>query len=86
MAKNKYAIQLTPELAEGIRFLADNTGKTQISIIREIILALVSKGIQYNKFTYFTDSTVGSSTIHINFLGKPKINYKPKLVEAVNFE
>jgi hypothetical protein len=84
MAKNKYAIQLTPELAEGIRFLSDETGKTQISILREIILALVSKGIQYNKFTYFTDSSIGSSTIQINFLGKPKIVCKPELVEAVN--
>jgi hypothetical protein len=85
MAKSKYAIQLTPELAEGIRFLSDNTGKTQINILRELIMALVSKGVQYNKFTYFTDTTTDSSDIQINFLGKPKINYKPKIVEAVNF-
>lgn len=47
-----YAIRLTPQLSDGLRYISDRTHKTQIGILEEILTPVIQQAISYESFTY----------------------------------
>ena len=64
----KYAIQLDDDLIDAIRSLCKKTGKTQINILRELILPLEIESKKYKSFTYLI-STNSNGLIEIKYMG-----------------
>lgn len=71
MAKKKYAIQLTPQLAYGIRFLAKSTKKTQVGILEELLTPMFVKASTFCNFGYWINET--GSSIVVTFFGNPNL-------------
>ena len=71
MAKKKYAIQLTPQLADGIRFLAKSTKKTQVGILEELLTPMFVKASTFCSFGYWVTET--GSSIVVTFFGNPNL-------------
>jgi hypothetical protein len=63
----KYAIQLSPELADGLRYLADKSYKTQIGILNEILMPMIQIAATYKSFGFWTFQS--GNTITIQFHG-----------------
>jgi len=64
----KYAIQLSPELADGLRFLADKSYKTQIGVLSEVLAPMLQIAASYNSFNYWVFQS--GDEIRIQFFGK----------------
>jgi hypothetical protein len=73
MPKKKYAIQLTPQLADGLRFLAKSTKKTQVGILEELLTPMFVKASTFHSFGYWVNET--ASSIVVTFFGNPNLVY-----------
>lgn len=70
MTKNTnkgYAIRLTPQLSDGLRYLSDKTKMTQIGILEKILNPVVQQGVSYESFTF--DCYPSANTVQIVFYG-----------------
>lgn len=63
-----YAIKLTPQLADGLRYLSDKTHKTQIGILKEIIEPMMHQAVSFEHFTY--DVMSDRNMVEIIFYGR----------------
>ena len=48
------AIKLDAELYQGLKFLSDRTGRSQINILRSVIMPMVQVGASYETFNFTT--------------------------------
>jgi hypothetical protein len=71
MTKKEYAIQLTLQLADGLRFLAKSTKKTQVGILEELLTPMFVKASTFYSFGYWVTET-GSSVV-VTFFGNPNL-------------
>jgi hypothetical protein len=62
-----YAIRLTPELSDGLRYISDKTKKTQIGILQEILLPIIQQAVSYERFSY--QVVPDRNTVQIIFYG-----------------
>jgi len=67
-SEKKYAISLSPELADGIRFLADKSYHTQIGVLSSVLMPMLEIASTFDSFGYWVFSK--SDTITIQFFGK----------------
>jgi hypothetical protein len=63
-----YAIKLSPELRDGLRFISDKTYRTQIGVISEILNPMVQIGASFKKFNYWVHTN--SNQITLTFFGE----------------
>lgn len=49
-----YAIKLTPQLADGLRWISSKTGMTQLAVLEKILLPHIQTAISYENFSFIT--------------------------------
>jgi len=73
--KNKkekdYAIKLTPQLADGLRYISDRTKMTQIGILEKILNPIIEQAISYE--TFAMDCYNDRNITQIIFYGKSRL-------------